>query len=228
MPIMLFSPILTFLLLGPATSAKPTNAVPPGDVAALVGQVQKRYDDTIDLKARFSQEVTTPATGRKKLRTGLVMLKKPGRMRMDYEKPEKQMYLSTGQIMWFFQPEERQAFKQDPKTAQLPAAFAFLMGKGRLIDEFEITVTKELPYGGPGDHKLSLKPKQPQSTYKSIFFVVDPKTFLVKQSVLITATGEISSLSFTDIVVNTKVADSAFKWTPPAGIKVVDVAKLGK
>jgi outer membrane lipoprotein carrier protein len=198
------------------------------EIPALVERMQKQYDRTQDLKARFSQEYTQAATGRKKVKTGQVQIKKPGRVRMDYEAPEKELYLSTGQVFWMYQPEDKQALRQDPKAAQLPEAFSFLIGKGKLSEEFDISVAKELPYGTASDYRLSLKPKQPQSTYKNIYFVVDPTTFLVRQTILVTATGDVNAISFSDLKLNTKIPDTAFKWTPPPGTKVIDAGKLGK
>ena len=138
------------------------------------------------------------------------------------------MYLSTGQILWVYEPEAKQAYKQELKSSQLSAAVTFLMGKGKLSDEFEIALAKDLPYGTPQDYRLSLKPKQAQSTYKAIYFVVDPVTFLVRESVLINAQGDINAITFSDVKINTHVKDDVFTFVPPAGVRVIDAASLGK
>jgi outer membrane lipoprotein carrier protein len=227
----------------PPTAAAPTKTAPPPTAAApmppelrnVLDRMQKRYDQAKDFRARFSQNYSRGVVGRATLSTGTLTFKKPGRMRWDYEKPEPRMFLATGQVLWLYEPEEKQAFKQDLKSSQLPAALAFLMGKGKLADEFEIAFAPEpaadakqkLP-GRPGDLRLQLSPKQPQSTYKSILFVVDPREFLVRESVLVDAQGNANHFVFDDVVVNTKVADSLFKWTPPAGVRVVDTNQMGK
>ena len=61
-------------------------------------------------------------------------MKKPGRMRWNYQKPDPKMYLADGDTLWLYEPEDKQAFKQDLKASQLPAALAFLTGKGKLTD----------------------------------------------------------------------------------------------
>ena len=219
----------------PATSAP---AVAPAgdkpDLRSVLEHMQRRYDQAKDLRARFSQNYTRGVVGRSTLSTGTLTFKKPGRMRWDYDKPEQRMFLSTGQVLWLYEPEEKQAFKQDLKASQLPAALAFLMGKGKITDEFEVAFAKEpkdaktkLP-GRPGDLRLALTPKQPQSAYKSILFVVAPKEFLVRESVLVDAQGNTNHFTFDGLEVNTKVADSLFKWTPPAGVRVVDTNQMNK
>jgi len=216
-------------------AAKPTTPQPPAtasqanlDLQTVVDRMQKRYDQAKDFRARFSQNYSRAAVGRSTLSTGTVALKKPGRMRWDYDKPEPRMFVSNGQVLWLYEPTEKQAFKQDLKNSQLPAALAFLMGKGKIVDEFDVGFAKDAKQGRPGDYRLALTPKQPQSSYKSILFVVDPKEFFVRETVLVDPQGNINHFIFDDLQVNDKVPDTLFKWTPPAGVRVVDTGQMGK
>jgi outer membrane lipoprotein carrier protein len=207
-----------------------TRSGAPGrlSVPAVVERMQRNYDQAKDFRARFSQKSINVAFGRTKVATGQLTFKKPGRMRWDYDEPEKTMFLSTGQVLWMYDPEDKQAVKQDLKQSQLPAALSFLLGKGKLADEFEISLAGNVPYGSAGDYRLSLKPRQPQATYKSIYFIVDPRSFFVIESVLVNAQGDVNDISFSDLKVNSKVADAVFKWTPPAGTRVVDAGAIRK
>jgi outer membrane lipoprotein carrier protein len=211
-----------------AASAAPAVSQPALDLQTVIDRMQKRYDQAKDFRARFSQNYSRAAVNRSTVSTGTVALKKPGRMRWDYEKPEPRMFVSNGQVLWLYEPTEKQAFKQELKNSQLPAALAFLMGKGKIVDEFEVAFAKDTKHGRPGDYRLALTPKQPQSSYKSILFVVDPKEFLVRETLLIDPQGNTNHFVFDDMVVNDKVPDALFKWTPPAGVRVVDTGQMGK
>jgi outer membrane lipoprotein carrier protein len=125
--------------------ATPTAATPRLPVDAVVERVQKRYDAANDFRARFTQTLTSKTMGRKTSSAGGVMFKKPGRMRWDYDKPEKAIYVSDGGVLWLYEPEDQQAFKQELKASQLPAALAFLTGKGKLATEFDITALPRAP-----------------------------------------------------------------------------------
>src|SRR5215471_9603414 len=118
------------------------SAAPPAGrvdaVATVVARVQQRYDEATDFRARFTQTLTSAALKRTTNSSGEVTFKKPGRMRWDYEKPDKSSYITDGGVLWLYEPEDKQAFKQDLKTSQLPAALAFLTGKGKLASEFDI------------------------------------------------------------------------------------------
>jgi len=222
--------LILLLAAGDAGSASaPAQAKPARlDLSAVVARVQNRYDQAKDFQARFTQKYSRQVMGRVTVSAGQVHFKKPGRMRWDYDKPEARMFLSNGQVLWLYEPEEKQAFKQDLKTSQLPAALAFLMGKGRIADEFEVTWSNDTRLGRPEDYRLSLRPKQPQSTYKSIVFVVDAGDFSVRESVLTDQQGNVNHFAFSDLKMNAKVSDEVFRWSPPAGVRVVDTGKMDK
>lgn len=222
--VMAATPVAAPAAAAPVPAAAQSNL----DLQTVIDRMQKRYDQAKDFRARFSQNYSRSAMNRSTVSTGTVAFKKPGRMRWDYEHPEPRMFVSNGQVLWLYEPTEKQAFKQDLKNSQLPAALAFLMGKGKIADEFEVTFAKDGKYGRPGDYRLALTPKQPQSAYKSILFVVDPKEFLVRETLLVDPQGNTNHFVFDEMQVNDKVPDSLFKWTPPAGVRVVDTGQMGK
>lgn len=216
------------LLLTLLMASSPPAADATLDLHTVVDRMQKRYDQAKDFRARFSQSYSRAVMGRSTVSTGSVAFKKPGRMRWDYDKPEPRTFVSNGQVLWLYEPTEKQAFKQDLRTSQLPAALAFLMGKGRITDEFEVTASSDTRYGRPEDYRLALRPKQPQSTYKSILFVVDGREFTVRESVLVDQQNNVNHFVFTDLKINAKIPDTLFRWSPPAGVRVIDTGNMGK
>jgi outer membrane lipoprotein carrier protein len=223
----MYSCLLALMVMSAAAPAA-APAVPaagkPEALPQVIQRLQKVYDTAGDYRAKFTQKYTYSATGRERTSTGELLVKKPGRMRWNYTTPEPQMYLASEGNLWVYEPAAKQAFRQDLKASQLPAAVSFLMGKGKLSDEFDISLAKDLPYGDAQDHRLALKPKQPQTSFKAIYLVVDPKTYLVRQSVLINTQGDVNAITFSEVKVNSKLPDSLFKWTAPPGISVKEVS----
>jgi outer membrane lipoprotein carrier protein len=217
----------------PAPAPAPAASATAGEARLalkdVIDRVQKRYDGAKDFRARFNQTLTNAAFGRKTSSAGEVLLKKPGRMRWNYQQPDAKMYLSDGATLWLYEPEDKQAFKQDLKASQLPAALAFLTGQGKLTAEFDITFAPaKTPYGSAKDYVLTLSPKAPQAQVKTILFVVDPKSFDVRESVITDQQGNVNDMLFSEIRVNAAIPDSTFKWAPPAGVRLIDTAKLGR
>ena len=191
-------------------------------VAGVVAKVQSRYDGARDFTASFEQSLTNAATQRASRSAGKVTFKKGGKMRWDYASPEPRMVLADGSRLWLWEPEDRQAFRQELASSQLPAALAFLTGQGKLTDEFRVSPLAGSPYGKPGQQVLSLEPKKPSAQVQRLVFVVDPASGFVQETVVFDAQGNANDLVFKDIKVNAGVADSFFAWTPPAGTRVID------
>jgi outer membrane lipoprotein carrier protein len=205
----------------PSTTSPASAPVDP-TVAVVVAKVQARYDGARDFTASFEQSLTNAATQRASRSAGKVTFKKGGKMRWDYASPEPRMVLADGSRLWLWEPEDRQAFRQELASSQLPAALAFLTGRGKLTDEFRVAPLAGSPYGKPGQQVLSLEPKKPSAQVQRLVFVVDPASGFVHETVVFDAQGNANDLVFNDIKVNTGVADSFFAWTPPAGTRVID------
>jgi outer membrane lipoprotein carrier protein len=206
----------------PAPAEAKSQAKPATDagVASLVARMQKFYENTRDLHARFEQVVET-GTGRKRMATGEVWLKKPGRMRWDYQKPDKKLMVADGETLWIYEPEDQQAFRQSMTASSLPSSVSFLFGKGQLADEFEITRENQPGLGRQGEVVLKLVPRQATAQYRYLFFVVDDKTAMVTGTVVYDQQGGQSRLSFHDVEVNRGVRDDKFQFKPPAGTRIL-------
>ncbi len=196
----------------------PAAADPP--VAPLVTKIQKFYDSTRDLRARFDQALET-GTGAKKKASGQLWLKKPGKMRWDYSAPEHKLMLSDGQTLWVYEPDDAQAFRQDLRSSTLPLSVSFLFGQGKLTDEFTVAVAHETGVGQMGDVVLKLVPKTATTAYRYLLFVVDPKTGLVRETIIFQDNGATNHLSFSNVEINRGMDEAKFKFVAPPGTKVL-------
>ncbi len=189
------------------------------DAAAVVARVQKYYDATRALRAKFDQELQSPSQGTKKA-TGEVLLKKPGKMRWDYQKPEKKLMISDGATLWVYEPEDEQAIKQDLRGSTLPAQVSFLVGEGKLAQEFDASVIT-LPGIPPDELALKLVPKVGTAAYRYLVFGVDPKSGQVKETIIYDQQGGTNKLVFSDVQQNPSLDDAKFKFSPPSGTQIL-------
>ena len=208
----------------PAAATPTTDAAPPPArpaAAVVVGQLQKEYERTGAIKAKFAQTLAGP-TGKRQA-SGTVLLKKPGKMRWDYEKPEKKLFVADGTNLWVYEPEDEQAFKQSLSSSQLPTQVSFLFGRGKLLDDFEVSYLNGQALGEAGDLVLKLVPKVATAQYRYLVFVVSPTTHLVKETLLYDQQGGSNHIVFSAIETNPKtgIDDSRFAFTPPANTKII-------
>jgi outer membrane lipoprotein carrier protein len=212
-------PLVVFLLLFAAQSHAQS---PEPSAAAVVAKVQKYYDNTRELHARFEQRIESP-TRAPTLGAGDVWIKKPGKMRWDYQKPEKKLMVSDGSTLWVYEPEDEQAFKQELRSSTLPSQVSFLIGQGRLTEEFD--ASKQPGVAGPGEVALKMVPKTGTAAYRYVVFVVDAASGQVKQTIIYGQDGTTNRLSFAGVEQNKGIDDGKFKFAPPAGTRILTPPK---
>ncbi len=183
------------------------------DADQVVGRVQAFYKKTTHLIAKFRQTYTNKTFGTTTVSDGKVYIKKPGKMRWDYAgkkiKVEKS-FITDGKMLWAVEHDNRQYFKKDIKQNLLPVAVTFLYGKGDLARDFTAKLDTSGTYGQKSDYVLELTPRQPSAQYKTLYLVVDPSNFRVKQSIVIEASGNTNHFRFYEPNTEKPVKDAWF------------------
>lgn len=206
----------------PAPAAAPA-AAPTSELDRVVDGLQKFYDSVGDFKASFKQAVKRKHLPRPLKKSGKVFFKRPGQMRWDYMQPERVLYVSDGEILWSYEPADKQVYKVNVKDSELYTALKFLFGQGNLRAEFDIALAP----AGKGDEGLTgleLVPKVKQSNYKKLRLFVDAKTFEIRRTVLVDPLDNESRIDFSDISYE-ELKPEGFKFTPPPGARVQDLAQ---
>jgi outer membrane lipoprotein carrier protein len=209
------------LLPGAAAAAEP--AADASCAAAVAERVQRRYDAVRDLRADFVQRSTSVALGSAPagaLETrGEVVFAKPGRMRWSYESPEPSLVVSDGKTVWIYDPaaKEAQELPLGPEFLS-GAAIQFLLGDGRLADEFEIGARG---CGAPVV-QLLLTPRR-DSSYERLELAVDPKSGEIRATVVVDVLGNRTEVELSDVRVDTRPDPSSFRFVPPEGTRVLSV-----
>jgi outer membrane lipoprotein carrier protein len=193
------------------------------DTAADMAQaLQRKYDAVRDFSADFVHTYEGGVLKRKLTERGRVQVKKPGRMRWDYEAPEKKLFVSDGVRMYFYVPADKQVIVSPvPADAEAATPALFLAGKGRLATEFTPSFV-DLPAGLPaGSRTLKLVPKSKQTDYDWLVLAVDPTTLAIRGLMTVDAQGGTSTFAFTNLKENVGLEDSEFTFKPPRGVEVV-------
>src|SRR5512136_849551 len=124
-----------------ATPQPPDAGAPAPDPAALVRKVQAFYERTRDLEAEFSQAYTYASFGRTQRSSGTLRVKKPGKLRWDYVQPARKTIVVNGSRLVQYEPEANQAYVDEHFDATaMSAAVTFLLGKGDLVREFDVSL----------------------------------------------------------------------------------------
>jgi outer membrane lipoprotein carrier protein len=207
--------VLALLLAAPTRTPSPAK----DPARAVARRVHTFYAQTADFSASFRQQYTYVALGRIEDSEGIVQVKKPGRVRWDYAKPDRRTLYLEGRTLWIWRPDDQEAqVKRDFGGDQLSSAFTFLWGKGDLLKEFSPR-TVPAPAGLPAGDALELTPLKPTPGVQKLLFVVG-KDGQVLASVVTNPQGDVNRIVFSEAKVNQGLPDSLFHFAPPQGAYV--------
>ncbi|MEB2312771.1 MAG: outer membrane lipoprotein carrier protein LolA [Sorangiineae bacterium] len=203
---------------GKAPPAKPAPGGTP-TAAQIADRVQAFYDKTQSFAATFSQRYTVKAYSKVKKSDGRVVFAKPGKMSWRYSNSNR--IVSDGKTVLVYEADNKQAYEQPMGKSQYPAALSFLVGEGNIKTAFRLKLLPAAKMKFEGGYVLEGTPKSPTPAYQKILFYVDAGTYQVRRVLLLDAQGNRNQFTFEAPVVNEKVADSEFKFTPPPGTQVI-------
>jgi outer membrane lipoprotein carrier protein len=195
------------------------------DAPQLAQALQKKYDGIKDFAADFVHTYEGGVLKKVITEKGRLLIKKPGKMRWEYNSPEEKLFVSDGLKMYSYIPKDKQVIVASiPPDDQATTPTLFLAGKGSLTRDFTPSIV-ELPAGMPaGTRALKLIPKTRQRDYDWLVLVVDPGSLAIRGLVTVDAQGGKSSFSFANLKENVGLADKEFAFKIPRGVDVVSAS----
>ena len=214
-----FSPILMAILL----AATPVAA--QADVHAVADKVDQRYNHIETLEAQFAESYSGAGMTRKE--SGTLLLKKPGRMRWDYDEPRPKMFLTDGSTAWFYVPGEKQVRRTPVKQIEdLRSPLRYLLGKSKLEKEFAgLAIVTDAQPVNAGNILLRGEPKGIAERVSQTLLEVTPDG-MITRIVVEETDGSVTEFRFLQQKENVQIEDARFKFVPPPGVEVVEGTEL--
>jgi len=190
------------------------------DVRALASKVDRHYDHMRTFEAQFTETYT--GAGMSRTESGTLLMKKPGRMRWDYDKPRAKLFLTDGITAWFYVPGERQARRTPVKQLEdLRSPLRYLLGKTKLEKELDgLSFAPDAKPLKPGDVVLRGVPKGMRERVAQTLLEVTPDG-LISRMVVEELDGSVTEFRFLQQRENVEIPDQQFRFTPPPGVEVV-------
>jgi outer membrane lipoprotein carrier protein len=214
------------LLLGGAVLMCATaHSQNPIDVHKLADAVDKHYNDLRSLQSNFEESYS--GGGMTRNESGVMFLKKPGKMRWDYKSPREKMFLTDGKTAWFYVPGEKQARRASVKSLDdLRSPLRYLLGKTKLEKEFEgLSLAPDKQPLTPGNYVLRGIPKSMADRVSQVLLEITPESRIAR--ILIEELdGSTTEFRFQGHRENVQVADEKFRFSPPPGVEVMQAKEL--
>lgn len=204
--------VVVYALTGHAQGADP---------GAIAAKIQQRYNTIKDIQADFTQTYEGGVLRTKTTERGLVAIKRPGRLRFTYTKPERKEFVSDGVKLYTHLVADKQVIVSPapgPDQGDIPAMF--LAGQSDLARDYTPSFTA-LPGAAQGLVTLKLVPRKPNADYESLGIGVDAKTLQILFLTAVDTQGGRSSFTFTNLKENRGLSDKDFEFRMPRGVDVV-------
>ncbi len=186
----------------------------------ILDRMEKHYAGS-SFKAEFVQESTVKAMEITDFASGKIFVRHPGKMRWEYEKPEKQVIITDGLKLWIYRPGDNQVM-----TGSAPAFFSDGKGASFLSDirlvrkKFNIALVESKD---DFFYELDLKPLEKTLDVTNIHLSVTKNTFTVIRVITYNSYGDRNLIEFLNHEFNADLKDELFSFEAPEGADVLQM-----
>jgi outer membrane lipoprotein carrier protein len=186
-------------------------------VDTVLKNIESRYNHAQTLQVLFQEQYMRPGEIRR-LETGTLLLRKPGRMRWEYSQPKGKQFVSDGKELYLYTPDTNQVVKTKLReTADMRAPLAFLLGKLNFQKDFRNIQGKT---EGPLI-RITAEPKTDNLPYSAVEFLVTVDGII--REVKVTAYDKsIIDFTFSDEKMDPPLDAKLFHFELPAGATLVE------
>lgn len=224
MHVILGTGLLMALSLTPAPgffSRLPLPVCPASVQAATMQEVQQiktTYADLKTFRAAFKQTLTHQESGKKEVRKGTLLFRKPLSIRWETNEGTDELLVVTPAEIWNYIPDEEVAYRYPPDLVQdSRSIIQVLTGQAALDKDFDVKAEGRKD----GFRLLRLYPKEPTPQMVEALIYLDDKGY-IQRADIVDFYGNHNDVRFTAFRPNAAVSDRDFRFTPPKGVDVED------
>jgi outer membrane lipoprotein carrier protein len=185
--------------------------------------IELRYNRLATLKVDF--EHTMRYLGRQPLvERGTLYLRRPGKMRWEYNKPAGKLLVGDGDLLYYYNPLSNQVRQLRPsQTGDLRVPLSFLLGRLHFRRQFRELRLMEID----GRTALVGEGRTGKEAYTRVEFTYDPADFELTHLKVYGQDESVTTFAFSGETVNPRLEEALFRFRAPAGAEIVDQARSG-
>jgi outer membrane lipoprotein carrier protein len=186
----------------------------------ILDRMEKHYTGN-NFQAEFIQESTVKAMDITDFASGKIFVRYPGKMRWEYEKPEKQVIITDGIKLWIYRPADNQVM-----AGSAPAFFSDGKGASFLSDITLVRKKFNISLGESKDdffYELKLKPLEKTLDVTDIRLSVTKNTFTVIRVITYNSYGDENRIELLNHRFKADLQDSLFSFEAPEGTDVLQL-----
>lgn len=189
----------------------------PITATVLADRIDHHYNSLRSLEVHFVQ--TYAGMGMNRHESGVLLLKKPGRMRWTYTQPDGKLFILDGHNGYFYSPGDTEVQRVPVKQLDdMRSPLALLLGHTQLAKELTGIAMKP---EGDGSYTLTGIPRGLEKRV-SAFSVTATPDGTIRALRVEETDGITNSFAFSGESANVPAPDASFVFTPPPGVHVVN------
>lgn len=183
----------------------------------LLKGVEAHYNQAKTLQVLFRLDYTAPGKPRRS-ENGILLLRKPLRMRWDYSQPKGKLIVCDAKNLWTYMPEDKEVRKTSMKeTEDMRAPLAFLLGKLHFQKEFQnLKATSE-----GAVTRITAEPKGDNLPYSRVEFLVSSDR-QIRELKVEGFDKSVMDFTFDQERLNPSLDPKLFQFQPPPGVQVLE------
>jgi outer membrane lipoprotein carrier protein len=171
------------------------------------------------LEGRFEQVLLSSALGAGPSETGRIYLERPGRVRWEYEEPERKTAMVVDNRTLVYLPSDQQLLRGElDDDSILPR---LLVGGAGFRESFEATVVRDASHDGTT--RLALQPRGTAEGVVHATVTVDDESGELLEAEIVDAAGNRMRYRFADWKRNRRLPPGIFALEAPPGTEIVDL-----
>jgi outer membrane lipoprotein carrier protein len=184
----------------------------------LLKTVEQRYNHTDTLQVLFHLDYAKVGHAHRK-ESGVLDLRKPGRMRWEYSDPQGKLAIGDGKFFWQYFP-DRNEVEKTPLRDSDDSPIAFLLGRLHFEKEFQNLQGK--PEGA--DTRITAQPKTDALPYTGVELLVTHEGRIREVKVTGFDNG-VMTYTFDQEKMGPKLEEKLFQFQMPKGAQMVEPNK---
>jgi outer membrane lipoprotein carrier protein len=189
----------------------------PANLDVLLHSVENRYNHAQSLRLTFTQSYKAVKRA-DRVESGVLTLRKPGRMRWEYTAPTGKLFVSDGKDVYLYLPDAKRAEHSKFKESEdFRAPLAFLLGKLNFYKEF-----KSFSLRPEGENQwVEAIPNSDNLPYSKVEFLITPDSQIRRMRVIY-QDQSIMDFAFDQEKLNIPLDVKTFSFKAPPGTEVVE------
>ncbi len=209
-----------------AAGAVPAAAVQSAQnpaVNEILERAAAAYENVRSMQAEFTMTMTNPLLRRTTNSRGTLYQRRPDRIALRFSEPAGDVIIGDGRHFWIYYPsvDEQQVIRMPAGQGAAGGVDLHAQFVGDPTERFRATLHGTEQVAGRPAHVLTLEPRGPVA-YTALRVWLDTDDYLARRFEIVEESGAVRRFEFTRLRTNLTLEDATFRFTPPAGARIVD------